>query len=365
MSQYKEELLDISKMLLDPNNFRFQNAPDFVFADRKRFAEPSVQARTFERLKAESLLPLKQSILKNGFLPFERLVVSPYEYEQGTFVVVEGNRRLAALRWIANDIEAGALVSDEVEKSLHSVPVVIVPDDSTNPGLREALMGVRHVSGIREWGGYQRAQLVGVLREKYNLDSGEVAQRLGMSVQEVNRRYRALQALKQMMNSENFSDVARPEMYSIFHEAVSLPAVREWMSWDDSKGEFQNLENLERFYELITEPPTSGGEATEAKITSYSQVRDLRAILSNTEATKVLLDPSRSFTEALAITKRQEIVNSWKSEVAEAIEAIQGIGSFELKRLAFDDVQLLETLRETVAEVLEDAEKLKSVADGR
>jgi hypothetical protein len=75
MHQYKEELIDVSQMLLDPNNFRFQNAPDFVFADPKRFAEASVQSKAFERLRAETLLPLKQSILKNGFLPFERLVV--------------------------------------------------------------------------------------------------------------------------------------------------------------------------------------------------------------------------------------------------------------------------------------------------
>jgi hypothetical protein len=358
MSDYKEETIDITQMLLDPNNFRFQNAPDFVHADPKRFAEISVQAKAYERLRAQALLPLKQSILKNGFLPFEKLVVGPYEF--GNYIVIDGNRRLAALRWIASDIAAGASVSQEVQDALHAIPVVIVPNDSTNPGLREALMGVRHVSGILEWGGYQRAHLVAVLKDTYKFDSGEVAQRLGMSVQEVNRRYRALGALRQMMNSENFSDMAKPEMYAIFHEAVSLPAVRDWLSWDEAKGEFQNIENLEQFYALITEPITSGGEPKEAKITSYSQVRELRAILGNTEAKKVLLDPLRSFTESLAITKRQEMVNSWKSEVAEAIEAVQGIASFELKRLADEDTKLLERLRDTVTEVLDDAKKLKT-----
>lgn len=359
MNQYKEEVLDISKMLLDPNNFRFQNAPDFVFADTKRFGEETVQSKAFERLRAESLLPLKQSILKNGFLPFERLVVSPYGRDK--FVVVDGNRRLAALRWIASDSGAGAEVPEEVKHVLQAIPVVIIPETSSDPGLREALMGVRHVSGIREWGGYQRAQLVATLKEKYSLDSSEVAQRLGMSVQEVNRRYRALGALKQMMNSENFSDVARPEMYSIFHEAVSSPAVREWLGWDENKGAFQNTENLERFYGLITETASEDrGEVKEPKITSYSQVRELRAILANTEATRVLFDRNRTFVEALAITKRQEIVNSWKSEVAEAIEAIQGIGSLELKRLSIEDMSLLATLRETVVEILEDVQKLKA-----
>jgi PAS domain-containing protein len=359
MPIFTEALVDITALYLDPNNYRFQNAPDFVFASEKRFTEESVQRKTFDRLKDEALLNLKLSIIKNGFLPFERLVVAPVDADR--YIVVEGNRRVAALRWISDDIAAGAEIPASVEAALHAIPVVIFPDDAADPGLREALMGIRHVSGIRAWGGFQRAQLVAKLKDTHGLDSSEVAQRLGMSVQEVNRRYRALNALKQMMDSEDFGEFAKPEMYAMFHEAVSLPSVREWLSWNEATGTFENTQTLEEFYSLLTPRRSDNDDepAREAKISSYSEVRDLREILENQEAMKVLTNPSRSFSEALAITKRQGLIDSWKTEVSEAIEAIMGIGSFELKRLPAADLELLVKLSTTVNEVIADANKLR------
>ena len=357
MTEFQAGTLDIEQMLLDPNNFRFQDAPDFIFADTKRFAEETVQARAAARLRDEALLPLKQSILRNGFLPFERLVVTPYSATK--FLVIEGNRRLAAMQWIRNDLEAGATVPEEIKATLSAVPVVIVPSDSSDPALREALMGVRHVSGIKGWGGYQRALLVATLKDKYSLESTEVAQRLAMTVQEVNRRYRALKALQQMMSSENFSDYAKPDMYPLFHEAVSLPVVREWLGWDDGTCEFKNPTTTDQFFSLISTSQDSTEDFKSPKITTYSEVRDLRLILANPEAKKVLLDPIKSFTEALAVTKRQEIVGSWKAEVAEAAEALKGVGVYELKRIADEDLRLIKDLRAVIDEIILSVETLR------
>jgi hypothetical protein len=47
-------------------------------------------------LRTEGLTELKNSILANGFLDFERIVVQPYEPVDGLFLVIEGNRRVAA-----------------------------------------------------------------------------------------------------------------------------------------------------------------------------------------------------------------------------------------------------------------------------
>jgi hypothetical protein len=275
--------------------------------------------------------------------------------------VIEGNRRLAALRWIASDQAAGADIPKHVSDALSSIPVVIVSEDVKDPALREALMGIRHVSGIKEWGGYQRAQLVATLKDKYKLESAEIAQRLGMSANEVNRRYRAFKALRQMMDHDEFGDAARPDMYPIFHEAVSLPSVRDWLGWNEETAAFQKMDELGRFYELITPHiyDDDGDHAAEPKITSYSQVRELRSILDNTEAKKILFDPSRSFHEAIAITTREQLANFWKTEVIEALEALRGIGVLELKRINQDDMKLLQDIRDSAAELLVDIEKLR------
>src|SRR5215469_13988256 len=120
---FEERELPLDSLLLDPNNFRYQDESGFVTAEERRFHEDSVQERASRRLRKEALAELKKSILTNGFLPVERLAVRPYSDMPDKYLVVEGNRRLAALRWIQEDHDAGVEIPDEVLAALHAVPV--------------------------------------------------------------------------------------------------------------------------------------------------------------------------------------------------------------------------------------------------
>ena len=220
MVGFTEATLSLDALLLDPNNYRFQDDPEFVTAAESRFHEETVQDSAYQRLHDNGLVQLKKSIVKNGYLPVERVIVRPYASDTTKYVVIEGNRRVAALRWIRRDHEAGVDIPNEVLATLGGVPAIVVPSSDDDPAFAEALMGVRHVSGIKQWGGYQRAKLVAVLRDDRGLESGEIADRLGMTVQEVNRRYKAFRALQQMQGHETFAEASRPEMYPIFHEAL-------------------------------------------------------------------------------------------------------------------------------------------------
>jgi hypothetical protein len=358
MPTYKEEKLGLDVLLFDPNNYRFQETKDFVYADPARFHEKSVQDRAYRTLKETPTLPqLKASILRNGFLPVERLVVTPYDPQPGSFLVIEGNRRLAALRWIADDNDAGVNIRDDVKADLLAVPVIIVEGDAT--GLfQRALMGIRHVSGIDQWGGYQRAKLVVELRDDFRLESGEVAERVGMTAQEVNRRYRAFKALQQMQSDEEFGVHAKAEMYPLFHEAVSLPAVKEWLGWNEAESRFTNGTGVEQFYSLIS-PGRDDGAKSPAKLTTYGEIRELRNILSNNEARAVLVDPARTFLDALTIAKRAELSKNWLSSIAGAIDALTRLSILELQASTAEERGEIEKLRALAAKTLENYEKLK------
>lgn len=366
-TSYREMTLPISQLLLDPNNFRFQDETEFVRADTDRFAERSVQERASKRIRGEGLVELKNSIISNGFLAVERLVVRLYrERTDGAplYLVLEGNRRLAALQWIKQDHEAGVNIPDNVLSVLEAVPVIVIDSDD-DEGTYLAIMGIRHVGGIKQWGGYQRAKLVADLRDLHGYDTTEVADRLGMTKHEVNRRYRALKALQQMQEDEEFADYATSAMYPLFHEAVSLPAVRTWLEWDDSAMEFQNEETLHEFYGLIAplqhdEDSESGDGAPTPKISTYSQVRELRSILGNGEASQLLLDPQRSFSEALAVAKAEELSRTWKSQVAEAVSALTSMSVLDLEGLDNDDLTLIERTREIADRLLATHKKLVS-----
>lgn len=365
-TSYAEGTLPVSQMLLDPNNFRFQDEADFIRADPKRFAETSVQERATKRIRGEGLTELKNSITSNGFLAVERLVVRSYLQRDGEpelFLVLEGNRRLAALQWIKQDHDAGADIPAGVLATLDAVPVIVVESDD-DEGTYLAIMGIRHVGGIKQWGGYQRAKLVADLRDLHQYDTTEVADRLGMTKHEVNRRYRALKALQQMQDDEEFADYANSTMYPLFHEAVSLPAVRTWLGWNDTEMRFEDEEQLHEFYALITprETDDEGGEGGDsrsaAKIGSYSQVRELRSILPNSDAKHFLLDPGHSFSEALAIAKAEELSKTWKSQVAEAIGALSSMSVLDLESLDAEGKDVITRVRNVAERMLATYEKL-------
>ena len=133
MAQLTEGEVELGDLLLDPNNYRFQADEDFVRADDARAHEETVQDRAYNRLRREDLAALKNSILTNGFLPFERLVVRRYTPAEGKYLVLEGNRRVAALRWIERDHEAGVSVPAELVETLNGIPVIVVDKGRGRP----------------------------------------------------------------------------------------------------------------------------------------------------------------------------------------------------------------------------------------
>jgi len=357
----KQETISLDNVLLDPNNFRFQDLPGFNFAAEHRFHEKPVQARALKRIREEeSIIPLKESLLKNGYIPIEKIVVRPYEHEENKYVVVEGNRRVATMKWILEDYhEGGGDIDPKVIDSISELDMIVIETDGDDELFRASLMGIRHVSGIKHWGGYQRAKLVTEMRDKLNVGAQEVAARIGLSTNEVTRRYRAFKALEQMKDNESYSEYAAPSLYPIFHEAISTPAIKEWLGWDDGKYEFTDEDALDKFYSLISPEITESGER-QPKIKTYSQVRELKVILAKQDAISSLLDLSKPFEDAYAIAKKDELVKAWYEEAEEAIWALSNIGISELKSIDESGVNLLTKIRDTAQERLNDIELLRN-----
>lgn len=89
---------------------------------------------------------LVDSFLKNGFIDYEPLVVR----RQGQrYTVIEGNRRLAAIREIlANPNRYKGKTGD-----LKNIPALVFPDkpDDEQKSEMRVYLGIRHLNPIREW----------------------------------------------------------------------------------------------------------------------------------------------------------------------------------------------------------------------
>lgn len=352
--------LPLDQLLLDPNNYRLQEQDNFVQIEGDRFHLERVQKGTMTRLRRESLRPLRDSIFSNGFLEIERIVITNYEHADDKYVVIEGNRRVAALLQLQEEYENGIEINESIVSVFSAVPCLLADSEGQAPFFREAIMGIRHVGGIKEWGGYQRAKLIADLYDHHSLDPASIAQRLGLSVQEVNRRYRAYRALKQMRDDEIYSEHATASMYPIFHEAVSLPIVREWLDWDTEENIFRDNENREIFYQLITPRGDGQDEQTEPKIRTYSEVRQLRDILPNADAKAELLRMDRDLVEALAVSAQDNMARRWRHEVTEAKTALSNIPGQEIQNLNQEEIQSINDLIKQAQEILEMNRKLNA-----
>lgn len=256
----EEKRIPLTSLYLDPNNPRFEDLRTKI--PDKRIVEPEVQAKAYTRLKRRwGIRNLVDSILWNGFLPLDRIVVVPIRGKRGKYVVVEGNRRLAALKTITDDIRAGKVEGDgftpdylqSLAKSIRQITCLVYTGNDKD--IAWILQGIRHLSGIWDWEPEQKAELVAKEIDERGLDFGAVGQMLGMSSIRVGKYYRAFKALQQMRSDPEFGEHADKRYFTLFDEAYSKTAIRAWLGWDEAKKAFTNAEHVSQFYSWITPNP--------------------------------------------------------------------------------------------------------------
>lgn len=331
--------ISADQLLLDPNNYRFLDIEGYKpVTQRSRFPEKGVQEKAIQTLQTNGsfeLGALRDSILSNGFVPFEQIVVEGFDDTQDSplYVVVEGNRRTAAIKTLLRDHDAGAItIPPDVMVTLQNIPVVeIVGSEAERKRYQKTLMAIRHVAGIREWGAYQQAKLIVEMYDNEEHAFAPVAQRVGISSREVARRYRAYKALQQMEEDDEFGEHAEPRLYSFFHEAVSQPKVRDWLKWSDDSYKSEDANARRVFYELLS-PRFVDDKREEPKLQNANrQVRQLKDIVDKPIPLKILSDPERKFEDAVSAAEDETL-----SDDTGVLEHSLGVALHALKAPSID-----------------------------
>src|SRR5438034_4143113 len=157
------DLLDVNltldELCLDPNNPRYADIGVHKVVAENKVADEGVQQTAITRMLEDrfEVDQLKQSIEKMGYLRVDRMVVIGLA-TPGKYMVVEGNRRLAAIKSLMGEVRAGEVDLDPaVEESMREIPVVEISGGTPQEREEHArnLQGIRHVAGIKRWGPYQ------------------------------------------------------------------------------------------------------------------------------------------------------------------------------------------------------------------
>ena len=311
-----------NKLYLDHKNPRFKGEKGYNISEGSNPVDRRVQDNIFDFLvknRKYDISELKNSILRVGFLKMDRIVVR--KINESAYVVLEGNRRVAAIKWILKDIdERSADVDGFILKSIKKIDVMeLVGEDLSDEDLEKAtwfLQGVRHISGIKRWGPYQQAELI-----KQFIDSGltftDAGQAVGVGPRKAGQMMRAYAALTQMQQDDEFSDYGTPDLFSHFEQAIIKHPIKQWIGWDEEKMSFTNMNGLQRFYELIT--PDANGEVEATAV----EVREkLPKILESGVATEYLMNGNGiDFCYAIALSEKAS-APTWHSAVKDAIRKL-------------------------------------------
>lgn len=311
------EYVPQQQLRFDPLNPRFGG-------EAKKFSQEEIQ-KHLERTP-HFALELVDSFVENGFVDYEPLVV---RRDGGEYVVIEGNRRLAAIRYI---LANKSKYLSSVRGKLQRIPVLVFRQKSD--ALRReqvgTYLGLRHLLGYREWPPESKAIFLDQHIKSAD-DLKRVTEEIGMKRQDVSRYlipYRVKKAASNVL--EEFGDL-EDKGFWILGEALQRGKIKEYIKLktnpDSLKVEGFDKEKLRHLLEFLygsAEGGRKGGyrTVTSARITETRQLSKLARVLSSRKAAEKL-ESGKTLDEAeLYVETREDTVRGLIQELRILLQKI-------------------------------------------
>lgn len=368
MDQLERQILPVDQIFLDPNNPRFWTEKNIREVPDRRIPDDRVQGDARARIDGHGIDELYNSMLRNGYLTLDRIVVRPIEGHANKYVVVEGNRRFRALTRLRDDIRTRTVAEEGMDedyfealaRSTDEIEVLVYRGGGKHD-ISWMLQGIRHISGIREWKPAQRARLVAQRIDEQGETFRSAGQQFGLSAQAVGRLYRGYKALLQMRQDEEFGGKALNEYFTLFEEASRNSTLRDWMGWNDTERRFQNADNLRRFYSWIT--PDEEQEENRRRIHDPRQIKEVAYLIENgnRELLSQFEDHELTIGQAWGRATADPKPKDWRRSLESARAIIAGLPQAAMFEEPEAFIAELDSLLETINQRREAAARL---ADG-
>jgi hypothetical protein len=175
------------------------------------------------------------SIAANGYFAYEPLFAA---VEEGANIVVEGNRRLAAvkllrhqeLRQMVGATELPKLSAKEI-KALGQLPAIVTS--------RERIwqyIGFKHVNGPQPWQSSSKAQYIAWVHNSLEISLEDIARRIGDQHATVKRLYRGLMVLQQAEEVFDPEDRAKSHFsFSHLYTGLDYPGIRKFLGLTEAR----------------------------------------------------------------------------------------------------------------------------------
>jgi DNA-binding transcriptional ArsR family regulator len=339
--------IPIEDLRLDSNNPRLPE--DLVGADQGDLLRYLYEHGVLEELG--------RSFVDNGYFVHEPLIATP---EDGAFVVLEGNRRLAALLILHRSVAAGDIGFVDIDPTadqlarLRETPCYVIES-------REAVhrfLGFRHIGGIKTWSAEAKAryllQEVDRAAEEGAEDPfREVARRVGSNAQGVRNSYIAIRLLVHARDElEIDTRYVQHERFGVWERTTHSKDVRGFINFGTPRayqGVMQALEGIdaEHTREVLNDLKPQPGYR-QAVLSDSRDVTDYGRVLANESARRILRE-SRDLSLARQVIDQLSMPDRVK-RLADSGRVLLG----EISAASLD--------RETLSQIARAAQDLQQLA---
>ncbi|SER91318.1 hypothetical protein [Pedobacter rhizosphaerae] len=324
--------IPLGELFLDPVNPRLP----------KSMHNKSEQEILEYMLLDASLVELMLAIGTNGYFPGEQLLVAP---EGAGFKVIEGNRRLSAVK-LLNNPELATVQRQKIEQVMEDVDPAKIPNEIpclifSNENEIHNYLGYRHITGVKEWKLLEKARyLYGLKTGNFNSlsmenSSREIAKMIGSRTDYVRRVLVGFEVYKNIEDQAFYRIRGLDDTSFYFNyiaDSLNKNNIVAFLGVDFShENPVENLEqdNLKQWTSWLFE---KNSENVTRLNGSSSNLNKLNSILGNGNATKAFvegmpLDRAFELTEDLSEIFRKAITSSL-SNLEQADSIVHRVNDF-------------------------------------
>ncbi len=347
----KTENLDLKDLLLDERNPRLPTT-----IGRKQEQMVQYIART------TSISEIMLAIAENDFFPGEPLIAIPST--NGKYIVVEGNRRLTALKLLQDpSLVPKSRKIAEIAQEADYRPTVIPCVIFSNRSEVVNYLGYRHITGVKQWEPLAKARYIAsYFDEQTDLKGSpfdrytDVARGIGSQAPYIKRQLDGL-AVFETMEANSFFDIPGLDeenvSFSLISTAVGYESVLEFVA--KSQHPFitkdairkKNVEYISRWmFEQDSDGATVLGDSRN--------IQKLAIILESKEATQAL-------KEGDSIEKAYGLTRGISEDFAGILAAAENIVTRAVSMVALIDID--ESHRTRIGNIFKQARLLRQLSD--
>lgn len=218
----------LDELYLDPTNPRL---------GRNNTGRDVAQEDVLELMRDWTLDELAESFLGSGFWTHEALIVTEEKlYGKKRLVVVEGNRRLATLKYLKQAYEKketppkiAQIIKSKAKpaKLFTHIPYIKIASRKDI----EAFLGFRHVTGIKEWRPAEKAEYIARLIDQ-GMSYQDVMRKIGSKTDTVRQHYISYRLLLQIEENTDASIEKSEVRFSVMYLSLRTKGVQKFLGID-------------------------------------------------------------------------------------------------------------------------------------